>query len=552
MTASPGRMRELGGVIWTTRNQSKSSSVSESDVSLPQRSIQEACQARFAILLLQYRTSPSDRSWHSAVVHPLRHSPLIAPPACLPHAASMATMSSSHIPLPPARPHFVRSRSHTIPSNTSVSPNDPSTKPARPPSSGRSSSFLAPVTTKPREAQTLPVTAAAGGIVSYAQRHAQSKPQSLHHVQRHKYTQSEAHGSRKRDPEALPHLTAGLVAERKRQDPERSKATDFLLGPRAHELRRIGSTRSYRPAEVANADGRTEIRRNELRRRATSDPKPPVRVAKSPIENALDRAYEKKLAKMASITQKDVDRMNEQCAEAEEELRGRLDDLGQMATDMTRRLDYTYYSLLERIGGLVSTIQSFQSLSTQSRALVEGFEREGDYLEADIKRRIETFWEGFDERDVRVADLEQRGKKAGSKAAQLGQRLESARIIVEEWEKRESVATTARARMWVGTWCAFIGLIGFIMMIVVWKEWSSGSDPVRSALGVPTRGNLNKSLMIDEEVLHEKQIPEDVKSILYGIESRRNKRGPTWTLPALVPVQTAEDDDKRLRALDEL
>jgi predicted nucleic acid-binding Zn-ribbon protein len=314
----------------------------------------------------------------------------------------------------------------------------------------------------------------------------------------------------------------------------------------------MASTRSYRQGEVSNADGRKDPRRNELRRRATSDPKPPARVVKSSVENALDRAYEKKLAQMASITQKDVDRMKARSSEAEEELRSHLDDLGQMSTDITRRLDYTYYSLLERIGSLVSTIHSFQSLATQSRALVDGFEKEAEHLDTDIKRRVAKFEDGFSEREVRVADLEQRGTKARTKAEQLGKRLESARIIVEDWQKRENDAVRARARMWKGTWFTVIGVLGIIMMLVVWKEWSSGVDAVRAGLGTPERGSLNKSLMIDEGLLRKKQIPDDVKSILHGIETRRSSRGSTWTLPALVPVETPEDDDKRLRALDEL
>jgi hypothetical protein len=311
----------------------------------------------------------------------------------------------------------------------------------------------------------------------------------------------------------------------------------------------MASTRSYRQGEVASTDGRNDSR-NELRRRATSDPKTPSKVVKSPIETALDRAYEKKLARIGSVTQKDVDRMKVRSAEAEEELRSRLDYLVQRSTDITRGLDYTYYSLLERIGSLVSTIHSFQSLSTQSRALVEGFEKEAEHLDTDIKRKIGRFRDGFEEREARVAELEQRGTKAGNKAVQLGKRLESARIIVEDWEKRESEAMRARTRMWRGTWLACGVVLLVITTLVLWKEWSSGADAVKAGLGIPEMGNLNQSLKIDGEVLREKKIPEHVQSILHGIETRRSRS--TWTLPALVPVETAEDDDKRLRALDEL
>ena len=306
----------------------------------------------------------------------------------------------------------------------------------------------------------------------------------------------------------------------------------------------MASTKSYRQSEVASTDGRNDSK-NELRRRATSDPKTPSKVVKSPTENALDRAYEKKLARIRSVTQKDVDRMKVRSAEAEEELRSRLDYLVQMSADITRRLDYTYYSLLERIGSLVSTIHLFQGLSTQSRAMVEGFEKEAEHLDTDIKRKIGRFRDGFEERKARIAELELRGTKAGNKAVQLGKRLESARIIVEDWEKREGVAMRARARMWKGTWFACGVVLLVIITLVLWEEWSSDAK-----LGIPEMGGLNQSVMIDGEVLREKKIPEHVQSILHGIETRRSRS--TRTLPALVPVETAGDDDERLKALDEL
>src|SRR3954468_22278064 len=105
-------------------------------------------------------------------------------------------MSSSQLPTPTAKPVSNRSRSHTIPSNRSVSIEEESTKPTRPPGSSRSNSYLSPVDPQPREAQTLPFAASTGGIVSYAQRHGQNRPQQQLHVRRHKHTQSEVNGPR--------------------------------------------------------------------------------------------------------------------------------------------------------------------------------------------------------------------------------------------------------------------------------------------------------------------------------------------------------------------
>src|SRR5438552_4093682 len=182
-------------------------------------------------------------------------------------------MSWSNLQAPDARPLLPRSRSHTVPSNRSGSGEEEPSQPIRPSNTAPSNSSLSPASLKPRERQTLPITASAGGIVSYAQRHGQNKVQGQHHIHRHKHTQSDAHAPRRHQSDALPNLTAGLLAERRRQDLARPTASDFLLGPRAHELPRSGSSRSSRGGDATNADGGGDARRNDGARRAISDPK---------------------------------------------------------------------------------------------------------------------------------------------------------------------------------------------------------------------------------------------------------------------------------------
>ena len=348
----------------------------------------------------------------------------------------------------------------------------------------------------------------------------------------------------------MPHLTAGLAAEKARHEGDRPRAGDFLLGPRAHEIKRMASTRSYRPTgagDAASMDNRPDVRR-----RASSDPKDLSRNIKSPIELALDKADAKRKSSVAGATEKDVERMRVNARKAEDELRSRLAEIGQTSTDITRRLDYTYYSLLERLGNLMSTIHSFRSLTTQSQALIDNFSKEAKNLDTDIKQRMGNFREGFEDREIRVADLEQRRTKAKNKAQQLGQRLENARTIVENWEKREAEARKRRGRMFKGTWWTLISILGIVLVLLLWKEWKFGSDPVRAGLGLPPGCTFNKSLRIDVDKVERKEIPQDVKNILQSIEARRKTRGMTRTPSAPRAATTADDDDKRLRALDEL
>lgn len=454
-------------------------------------------------------------------------------------------MNPPHLLAPSARPIFSRSRSHTTGSNRAVSAEEAAAKPTRPPSSGRSSSYLSPAEPKSHEVQSLPVITTTKA--PHIRRHGQNKDG---HVHRHRHTQSEAHRPKKDEKsDAVPHLMAGLAAERARHEPEKLRAADFLLGPRAHELKRMTSTRSNRPA--GTADGRPDLGR----RRATSDPKEPSRRIKTPIEIALENADARKRAKRAATTQKDIERMQERAQEAEDELRGRLADIGQTSTEITRRLDYTYYSLLERLGSLVSTIHSFQSLSTQSRALVENFSTEAENLDTDIKRKMRNFRQGFDERGDRVTDLEQRGVKAGNKAVQLGRRLENARTVVDNWEKREKEVRKRRSQMFKGTWWTLVSVLGAVILLLLWKEWRFGADAVvQRALEVPPEGHSNKSLQIDADLVRRTDIPDEVKTILDGIEARRRMRGSSLSsAPSATSfVRTVEREDERLRALDEL
>lgn len=269
------------------------------------------------------------------------------------------------------------------------------------------------------------------------------------------------------------------------------------------------------------------------------------------VEIALDRADAKKELERLNPKPRDVERRQDELARAQDELRDRLADVGRQSGEIGRRLEYTYYSLLEKLGSLVGTIHSFQSLSEQSRQLIKNFETQTGKLDEDMQRRVSKFKSNFEERDERVADMEQRSEKAGIKAQELQTRLQNVRTIIENWEKQEDTAAKKWFRVWGIVFWGSVVVFTLIMSIVVYKEWWFRGDAVYAGLGVTpatidTRPG-NHSLAMN--------IPEEVRVVLDGIEERRRAKKVFPLLPERVEVVDEMVERRRdgmLRVLDEL
>lgn len=158
-------------------------------------------------------------------------------------------------------------------------------------------------------------------------------------------------------------------------------------------------------------------------------------------------------------------------------LRSKLAGIGALATDITRRLDYTYYNLLERISTLHSTIHTFQELVDSSATLHENFQRDNSALESEIHKQLADFAK-FDPQRQRIDELERRMRAGRSKMENLGQRLDKVRREIEGWERREGewqARVTQRLRVLGG----FVA--GLVLMVVV--AYVLRSTPSASSTG---------------------------------------------------------------------
>ncbi|PYH44788.1 uncharacterized protein BP01DRAFT_273282, partial [Aspergillus saccharolyticus JOP 1030-1] len=120
----------------------------------------------------------------------------------------------------------------------------------------------------------------------------------------------------------------------------------------------------------------------------------------------------------------------------EEYLRSALSLIGKLATDITRRLDYTYYNLLEKVAALDATLFSFQELLGSTSSLFADFKRETSGLDQEIRKQIGEL-QDFEPQLIRMKSLEDRMKMGRTKAQALNDRLENMRTEIECWEKKE-------------------------------------------------------------------------------------------------------------------
>jgi septal ring factor EnvC (AmiA/AmiB activator) len=122
--------------------------------------------------------------------------------------------------------------------------------------------------------------------------------------------------------------------------------------------------------------------------------------------------------------------------------------------DTTRQLDHIFYSVLERISILKSTVGNMQDLFDHSTQLRLNFDQDAHALETEIQEQIDGF-EGFNKQKTRIQSLESRVKKGKNKSDELTERLQSARERVLALENQEAEVQATISCMAVLQPCAF-------------------------------------------------------------------------------------------------
>ncbi|QPH01479.1 hypothetical protein C2857_005680 [Epichloe festucae Fl1] len=117
-------------------------------------------------------------------------------------------------------------------------------------------------------------------------------------------------------------------------------------------------------------------------------------------------------------------------------LKQSLMELNSFATSMTKRLDDTYYSVLERMSTLQNTVAALRDLAQSSHDICETFDKHARDLESDIIRQLSTAG-NFEEQQRKIAALQKRIYEARGRTSALATRVDVVQKCVERWEQAD-------------------------------------------------------------------------------------------------------------------
>ncbi|KAJ6446257.1 CAMK protein kinase [Purpureocillium lavendulum] len=126
----------------------------------------------------------------------------------------------------------------------------------------------------------------------------------------------------------------------------------------------------------------------------------------------------------------------EKAAVRAENLKRSLAELNGFSTDMTKRLDDTYYSVLEKMSTLQNTVTALKDLAESSREICEGFDKDSRELADEIVGQLVAVGH-FDEQQTRIAGLQNRIHDGRAKVQTLTSRVDAVRERIESWERAD-------------------------------------------------------------------------------------------------------------------
>ncbi|CAN8098906.1 unnamed protein product [Discula destructiva] len=143
-----------------------------------------------------------------------------------------------------------------------------------------------------------------------------------------------------------------------------------------------------------------------------------------------------------------------------------LVDLATFSTTTTRRLDETYYSVLEKLTTLQNTIVALKDLAHASATTNNDFVAEAHIVLTEAQSQLDGFGD-FAEQQARVQALQDRVHGGRERIAALSARVDVVRQRVEKWERadREWQETTRR-RLKI-MWGVLLG-VGLVLLLLYW------------------------------------------------------------------------------------
>ncbi|KAK3943738.1 hypothetical protein QBC46DRAFT_376989 [Diplogelasinospora grovesii] len=154
----------------------------------------------------------------------------------------------------------------------------------------------------------------------------------------------------------------------------------------------------------------------------------------------------------------------QKAAARETGLKKTLNELETFSTATARRLDETYYSVLEKLGMLHSTLVALKEIAGLSVEMNDNFSREVQEMEVEVTSQLDAFGQ-FEDQQHRIETLQNRIQAAKDKIKALSERVDIVRDRIESWERADrewQERTRKRLKaIWVVT-----SLVVFIILLL--------------------------------------------------------------------------------------
>ncbi|TVY48798.1 hypothetical protein LOCC1_G001095 [Lachnellula occidentalis] len=244
------------------------------------------------------------------------------------------------------------------------------------------------------------------------------------------------------------------------------------------------------------------------------------------------------------VGDKEVEEEKEKGVVRATQLRNALISLNTLSNNTTRRLDTTYYSVLEKLSVLQNTISSLKELAGMTKALNTEFKTESEEVVSDIRNQIVAF-EGFESQESKIAGLQARIGQGREKITVLGGRVDVVRERVEGWERAEvewQEKTRKRLRvLWI-----VVSVVAVLVVALVVLRYT----PARTqGPGVLKEMNMTG---LEQKV---EEIRGGVFNVTHGVAMGDTLKGDGLRDGDEEEEEEEEEgvgDDPRLRLLDEL
>ncbi|KAI1459038.1 hypothetical protein F4805DRAFT_98981 [Annulohypoxylon moriforme] len=168
-------------------------------------------------------------------------------------------------------------------------------------------------------------------------------------------------------------------------------------------------------------------------------------------------------------------------------LRKSLAELSTSSTATTRRLDDTYYAVLEKLGTLQGTIIALKELAGMAQELDENFKTESQGLVNELEQQTDSFGH-FQDQQKRIEELQGRIHEGRGKVEALSKRVDVVRDRIESWERADMEWQERTRRRLTIIWIITSIVIFSLILLFVGAQYAPSEDISELTISAPSNG----------------------------------------------------------------